>query len=121
MGSTITPVVVFLPLISVTGVTGSFFRALAITMTVALLTSLLLAVTWTPALSLVFLRDRSIVGDANHDEHGAIMRRVLRWHERGLSSSLARPFALLGLCALLAVASFFSLSRAGFRSASGDG
>ena len=48
IGSTITPVVVFLPLISVTGVTGSFFRALAITMTAALLTSLLLALTWTP-------------------------------------------------------------------------
>ena len=41
--STITPVVVFLPLIAVTGVTGSFFRALAITMTAALLTSLALA------------------------------------------------------------------------------
>src|SRR5215467_14422019 len=32
IGSTITPIVVFLPLVSVTGVTGSFFRALAITM-----------------------------------------------------------------------------------------
>src|SRR5580693_8697782 len=50
--STITPVIVFLPLISVTQVTGSFFRALAVTMTVALLTSLLLALTFTPALSL---------------------------------------------------------------------
>src|SRR6202011_5936847 len=34
VGSTITPIVVFLPLISITGVTGSFFRALAVTMTV---------------------------------------------------------------------------------------
>ena len=48
IGSTITPVVVFLPLVSVSGVTGSFFRALAITMTAALLTSLALALTWTP-------------------------------------------------------------------------
>ena len=54
--STITPIVVFLPLISVTGVTGTFFRALAITMTVSLLTSLALALTWTPALSLLILR-----------------------------------------------------------------
>src|SRR6202035_3499368 len=52
IGSTITPIVVFLPLISITGVTGSFFRALAVTMTVSLLTSLLLALTFTPALSL---------------------------------------------------------------------
>jgi multidrug efflux pump subunit AcrB len=54
--STITPIVVFLPLIGVTGVTGVFFRALAITMTVALLTSLALALTWTPSLSLLFIR-----------------------------------------------------------------
>ncbi len=31
IGSTITPIVVFLPLISITGVTGTFFRALAVT------------------------------------------------------------------------------------------
>ena len=56
--STLTPVVVFLPLIATTGVTGSFFRALAITMTAALLTSLALAVTFTPALSLSLLRGK---------------------------------------------------------------
>jgi multidrug efflux pump subunit AcrB len=56
--STITPVVVFLPLIATTGVTGSFFRALAVTMTAALLTSLALAVTFTPALSLTLLGGR---------------------------------------------------------------
>ena len=58
IGSTITPVVVFLPLIAVTGVTGSFFRALAITMAVSLLTSLALAVTWTPGLAMVLLKAR---------------------------------------------------------------
>src|SRR4029077_3816258 len=40
VGSTVTPIVVFLPLISLAGVTGTFFRALAVTMTVALVTSL---------------------------------------------------------------------------------
>ena len=39
VGSTVTPIVVFLPLISITGVTGSFFRALAITMTASLFKS----------------------------------------------------------------------------------
>ena len=113
VGSTVTPVVVFLPLVSVTGVTGSFFRALAITMTVALLTSLFLAVTWTPALSLVFLRERrgetddetDDVTDEHRDEHGRVMRMVLRWHERGLGWALSRPFMLLGLCAALAIGS----------------
>ncbi len=58
VGSTITPIVVFLPLISITGVTGSFFRALAVTMTVALLVSLFLAMTWTPTLSQYLLKDK---------------------------------------------------------------
>jgi multidrug efflux pump subunit AcrB len=56
IGSTITPVVVFIPLIAITGVTGVFFRALAVTMSVSLLTSLALALTWTPNLSQYFIR-----------------------------------------------------------------
>ncbi|MEG9430703.1 efflux RND transporter permease subunit [Terriglobus sp. ADX1] len=114
VGSTITPVVVFLPLVMVTGVTGSFFRALAITMTVALLTSLLLAVTWTPALSLVLLREtRSTPGQ--HEQHGRVMQKVLSWHERWLTWALSRPFLLLGLCGVLVVSTFF-----GYRSLGSD-
>src|SRR6202012_4948594 len=36
IGSTVTPIVVFIPLITITGVTGVFFRALAITVGTAL-------------------------------------------------------------------------------------
>ncbi len=113
VGSTITPVVVFLPLISVTGVTGSFFRALAVTMTIALLTSLLLALTWTPALSLVLLREHHKAPDKPHEEHSRLMRKVLHWHERGLGWSLGRPFALLGICGLLILGGWFSYKALG--------
>ena len=123
--STITPVVVFLPLISVTGVTGTFFRALAVTMTAALLTSLALALTWTPALSLSLLRkskSTSAVSDdipdaaspiESHEASGAIMRRVFHAHERSLSWALARPFALAGICLLLIVGAYFSYRALG--------
>lgn len=112
IGSTITPVVVFLPLISVTGVTGSFFRALAITMTVALLTSLLLAVTWTPALSLVLLRQDRIQSSSD-EQYSGIMRKVLAWHERCLSWALSRPRMLLGLCGLLVVGTYLGYQSLG--------
>ncbi len=56
IGSTLTPVVVFLPLAMLTGVTGVFFRSLAITMAVALLASLVLALTFTPVLAEKFIR-----------------------------------------------------------------
>jgi multidrug efflux pump subunit AcrB len=65
IGSTVTPVVVFLPLVSITGVTGTFFRALAVTMAVSLFTSLALALVWTPNLSRYFVR-RKIDSQGDH-------------------------------------------------------
>ncbi len=57
---------VFLPLISITGVTGVFFRALAVTVGVALLTSLALALTWTPTLSHYFIGSAARHTPAEH-------------------------------------------------------
>jgi multidrug efflux pump subunit AcrB len=71
IGSTITPVVVFIPLIAITGVTGVFFRALAVTMSVSLLTSLALALTWTPNLSQYFIRGRHERKNGEPDSIGA--------------------------------------------------
>lgn len=112
IGSTITPVVVFLPLIAVTGVTGSFFRALAITMTAALLTSLLLAVTFTPALALLLIGQRPAshinASAANeHSEGGRVLGRIHTWHRHALDWALSHRLLLLGLCLLLAVTTFF--------------
>src|SRR6201993_2227308 len=70
IGSTITPIVVFLPLISITGVTGSFFRALAVTMSVSLFTSLILALSWTPTLSQFFIRRKQRAEEAAETEGG---------------------------------------------------
>lgn len=111
--STVTPVVVFLPLIAVTGVTGSFFRALAVTMTAALLTSLLLALTWTPALSLTLLHDRPADETKRHAEPGLVLGRILHWHERALGWSLVRPLMLALLCVLLVMGTWFGYKQLG--------
>ena len=112
IGSTITPVVVFLPLIAVTGVTGTFFRALAITMTAALLTSLLLAVTWTPGLALSLLKPAPEVDESpahiSHHESGPVLKRVLHWHHAALDWSLAHPLWLGALCLLLLIGTYFA-------------
>ena len=111
IGSTITPVVVFLPLIGVTGVTGSFFRALAVTMTAALLTSLLLALSFTPALSLSLLRVRTQEAKQSHDEHGAAMRRVLELHSRALHWAITRPWAIFVVATLLIAGGYLTYSQ----------
>jgi CzcA family heavy metal efflux pump len=121
IGSTVTPVVVFLPLIAVTGVTGSFFRALAVTMTAALLTSLLLALTFTPALSLSLLRQHEDApskpspesSTAGHNENGPFMRRVLELHSRVLGWTISRTWALVAISGVLIVLGYFAYSALG--------
>jgi CzcA family heavy metal efflux pump len=108
IGSTVTPIVVFLPLISITGVTGSFFRALAITMTVSLFTSLLLALSWTPALSQYFVRRKDTVAPATgsgevdmtallnaEEAHlSGFFGRIVDFYGRVMQSVLKRPWIL---------------------------
>ncbi len=61
--STITTVVVFLPLRLLTGVVGQFFAALSITLTIAVMVSLLLALSIIPLMADQFLRET----DTDHD------------------------------------------------------
>jgi CzcA family heavy metal efflux pump len=98
VGSTITPIVVFLPLVAITGVTGTFFRALAVTVGMALLTSLALALSWTPTLSHFFIRDRRDDGRSPHEEgkkHDSVPPRIMHAYERTLRASLDRPALLV--------------------------
>ncbi len=111
IGSTVTPIVVFLPLITISGVTGTFFRALAVTIGVALLTSLVLALTWTPALSHLLLSSHK--RNAHESAHegsshaSGFMGRLNRSYDQLLRVTLARPLALAMLCAALVLVSFF--------------
>jgi len=119
VGSTITPIVVFLPLITTTGVYGTFFRALAITVGTSLLTSLALALTWTPTLSHYLLRRKaSEKSTASADLHGHVaasgfMGRLTRLYARALRLALAYPLLLALACAALVVASYFGYNALG--------
>jgi CzcA family heavy metal efflux pump len=122
VGSTITPIVVFLPLISISGVTGTFFRALAITVGTALLTSLVLALTWTPVLSHYLLRrQRSGKPGDSHgsaDAHGhvattGVMGRLTRFYAGSLRGALAHPLILSLGCAGLVAVSWFCYTALG--------
>jgi len=122
IGSTITPVVVFLPLISITGVTGTFFRALAVTMAVSLFASLALALTWTPNLSQYLIRRKADVSDANgelpeeesmsrlmaaEEAHlSGFFQKVVSFHQQWLRRALEKPRWLVALSFALIVVSY---------------
>ncbi|MGH9529299.1 MAG: efflux RND transporter permease subunit, partial [Terriglobales bacterium] len=122
IGSTITPIVVFLPLISITGVTGTFFRALAVTMSVSLLTSLALALTWTPNLSQYFIgrKDKTepeqTVEESDEESMDQLLKaedasltgfflKIVNFHQRQLRRAVAKPIWLAVLSVLLIAAS----------------
>jgi multidrug efflux pump subunit AcrB len=110
IGSTLTPIVVFLPLISIAGVTGTFFSALAIAMSIALLTSLVLALVWTSNLSTRLIRRGREAHEAT--EHG-LFGRVVRFYERWLQFSLERPALLAVFCVILIAVSYVSYRQLG--------
>jgi len=100
IGSTLTPIVVFAPLVILGGVVGVFFRALAMTMVTALLASLFLAIFFTPVAAAVFFRrPRGPVETDFEKAEQAGEGRVLRWftarYEGALHWSLAHPRAML--------------------------
>jgi multidrug efflux pump subunit AcrB len=116
IGSTITPVVVFLPLALLTGVTGVFFRSLALTMAVALLTSLVLALTFTPVLAEKFIKAKpkhKTKNEEESDENGFILRVIINQYERVLRLALQNRLIVIGLCAIVLIGAYFIYQNLG--------
>jgi len=119
VGSTVTPVVVLVPLVVITGVYGTFFRALALTVGVSLFTSLALALTWTPTLSSYFIGKQGDAPDeieesgesfarlmeAEEASIGPRFRRIIEFHQRWLRRGVENKWWLAGGAVALVVVS----------------
>ena len=127
--STITTVVVFLPLGLLEGVVGQFFIALSVTLTIAVLVSLGLALTVIPLLAGRFVRaGATIVPDtaviATEEDPGlpglvqrpGFLARGMRaasalaaWYERALARVLHRPWAVVAVSVVLILSGAIAL------------
>ena len=108
IGSTLTPMMVFAPLIFLGGITAVFFRSLAATMVTALLASLFLAIFLTPVLAAGILRARgggkaATLEEAEQAGDGRLMLAIAERYDRLLSRSLDHS-AVFGLILALVVA-----------------
>jgi CzcA family heavy metal efflux pump len=88
--ATMIVVVVFLPVFFLEGISGSFFRPLAISYILAIVASLMVALTVTPALSYMLLP-----GDRRHTQEPPLTRLLRRAYGRILPSLNRRPYAVL--------------------------
>ena len=127
VGSTATPILVFVPLVAITGVTGTFFRALAVAMTAALVTSFVLALTWTPGLSQYFVKRHAPAGASagenpakaselqliEEQEMTGFMAHVVRTYERLLKFLLEHRRWLAAFAAVLIVVSYLCYRKLG--------
>lgn len=100
IGSTVTPVVVFLPLTLLTGVTGVFFRSLALTMAVSLITSLVLALTFTPVLAERFVKavrkkDENESASGGEEKPGRVLGAIISRYEWVLVRALEMRWVVL--------------------------
>jgi multidrug efflux pump subunit AcrB len=131
IGSTLTPIVVFVPLVFLGGITAVFFRALAATLVTALLASLLLAILLTPTLARLFFKRREAgvstdvavadLAEAEQAGEGRLMRWLTSRYEGVLQWSLrhARLILLSSLVVVAGSALIFFSTWQGF--STGDG
>lgn len=100
-------VIVYLPILSLTGIEGKMFRPMALTVTYALLGALLLCLTYVPVVSSLFL-SRRIRGENRITEF--LMHRMQASFRPFFERALAWPKATVGLAfaALLGAGALFS-------------
>ncbi|WP_425230656.1 efflux RND transporter permease subunit [Sphingomonas sp.] len=120
-GSTAATMIVFTPLAFVSGVTGGFFKALALTMVAALGLSLLFARFLLPLIAARFVRPRDIEAA---DRAGPMLARLERWNGHASDRALARPAlftALLGVGLALIGYAAWNHVPSGFMPATDEG
>jgi CzcA family heavy metal efflux pump len=97
-GSSLVTIVIFAPLAYLSGVTGAFFRALSLTMAIALIVSYVVAFLGVPIFAHLLLRRR----DAEGEDVRPWLARVLAGYEWVLRRILGRPvWVLAGVIPLL--------------------
>jgi len=85
-----------LPVFFLTGLTGAFFRPLAISYSLAVIVSMVVALVTTPALSLILLRNAKL-----ERRESPLVRVLQHDYERALRPIIRQPVAAYGAVALL--------------------
>jgi multidrug efflux pump subunit AcrB len=91
VGSTLTTVLVFVPLAFIVGVYGQFFASLSWSLSIAVLVSMVISLTLIPVFAARFLAGKPMPAP------GPVYRFVAHIYEMGLAIALRHPWATLGL------------------------
>jgi multidrug efflux pump subunit AcrB len=107
--SSLATIVIFVPLAFLSGVTGAFFKALSLTMAIALAVSYAFAALAVPVLSGLFLSAR----DAEREDVGRVLGAALRVHAVVLDILLRRKVLALAVVVPLALLGWIAYRQVG--------
>ncbi len=99
--------IVYVPILALTGVEGKMFHPMAITVILALLSALVLSVTFVPAAVALLL------GGSVRERENPLLRVARKAYARVLDAALPRPLPVVGIAVLLVIASLALGSRMG--------
>ncbi|MBX9696473.1 MAG: CusA/CzcA family heavy metal efflux RND transporter, partial [Alphaproteobacteria bacterium] len=100
-------ILVYIPLLTFTGVEGKMFQPMAITVIMALGSAFLLSITFVPASIALFIRN------GHAEAYGIIMRKVVHLYERNLTFVFNKPKTILLSCISIFIVSLFIFLRLG--------
>ncbi len=99
--------VVYLPIFSLTGVEGKTFHPMAFTVVVALLSAMVLSITFVPAAVATFITGKV------HEKENIAIRGAKKAYEPMLRWSIAHPLPIITVAIALVVISMFSVTKMG--------
>ena len=99
--------VVYLPIFALTGVEGKMFHPMAFTVVVALLSAMVLSITFVPAAVATFITGKV------HEKENVAIRGAKKAYEPMLKWSIAHPLPVVATAILLVAISLFSVTKMG--------
>ncbi len=102
--------IVYLPILSLSGIEGKMFRPMAQTVSLALIGAFLLSLTYVPMMTSLLL-SKNI--SRKHSFSDKMVAQIQRWYTPLLNKALAFPKTVVFICLLLLGLSFFMISRLG--------
>jgi cobalt-zinc-cadmium resistance protein CzcA len=102
--------IVYLPILALSGIEGKMFRPMALTVAFAILGAFILSLTYVPMISALMLNKTIVHKETFSDK---IMKRIQRVYEPLLLRSLKHPLLILGSAVVLLVLTVFLFSRMG--------
>ncbi|WP_405575155.1 CusA/CzcA family heavy metal efflux RND transporter [Winogradskyella sp. Asnod2-B02-A] len=102
--------IVFIPILSLSGVEGKMFRPMALTFSFALIGAMLLCLTYVPVVASLFLKPNK---PSDKNVSVRLMKLLNSWYKPSINWALHHKKLVIGLAMLLLVSSFYVFSKMG--------